>query len=482
MHGTSIDSLRAAHAGGRLRGRRRPAAIVAAVAVLAAVGVAGCSGHASTSAPGGAASSTAAGSAAASGAAHSSAAAPVRLDWSAARAPLPADANGVSGQFTALTDISCPDVGDCVAVGSYRTGAGGDVFEGLAETLSAGTWSPVGVPDVSSKQHYATLNAVSCPAQGSCVATGWFTSAAGVPTPAIEMLAGGQWESAKPPLPADADTTAPAILINIACPAAGTCVAVGWYFTGSGVRDAYVDTVANGTWKAASVPLPPDAAPDKSSSTTSTYLASVACPQAGSCVAAGQYLDNSSQTEPFIATLSGGTWTAVKAALPADAAATGQSAALGAIACPAPGACIAGGHYLVHGGQPRYLAETQSGGAWTASALPLPADAAADQKSSEYNATAIGALACASAGACVATAGYMTKAKEVLPVIETLSGGTWTAARAPLPTDAAVGSGPANGAYLYLATCPAAGHCVAVGNYPAADGTDESLIETAVPR
>jgi hypothetical protein len=82
MHGTSGESTQAARAGGRLRGRRsRPAVIATVVALLAAIGVAGCAGHAPASAPGGAASSPAA-----SGAAHPSAAAAVPLDWSAARA------------------------------------------------------------------------------------------------------------------------------------------------------------------------------------------------------------------------------------------------------------------------------------------------------------------------------------------------------------------------------------------------------------
>jgi hypothetical protein len=111
----------------------------------------------------------------------------------------------------------------------------------------------------------------------------------------------------------------------------------------------------------------------------------------------------------------------------------------------------------------------------------LPADATADQEWSQYTSTTIDGLACATAGSCVATAGYLTKANELVPVIETLSGGSWTAASAPLPADAAPGTGQANAAYLELVTCPAAGHCLAVGSYPAADGTFEGLIETAAP-
>jgi hypothetical protein len=482
MHGTSIESLRAAHAGGRLRGRRRPAAIAAAVAVLAAVGVAGCSGHASTTAPG-AASSPAAGSAAASGALPSSAAAAVPLRWSAARASLPADATGVSGQYAQLVDVSCPDVAYCVAVGSDRTSGAGTVYEGFVETLSDGSWTPTAIPDVSSSKGYAALIGVSCPARGNCVIIGILNTTAATQDPVIETLAGGRWVPVKPPLPADADTTKSATLNDVTCPAAGTCLATGWYSVQGGFVNAYVDTLANGAWTAARVPLPSDAAQGVPAATLpATFAAAVACPQAGSCVVTGQYQDDNGQVGPFIDTLAGGTWTSARAALPADAATTGQNGALWAIACPAPGACIAAGHYIVRGGQPRYLTETQSGGRWTAAALPLPADAAADQQWTKYGDTGIGALACESVGACVATAGYVDNANEILPLIETLSDGTWTATQAPLPTDAAPGTGQSNATYLQLVTCPAVGHCVTVGGYPAADGTLEALIETARPR
>lgn len=455
MRGTSVESLWAAHAGGCPRGRgTQTAVIMSAVALLAAIGVAGCSGHGSTSAPGGSSGS---------------------LSWSAARAPLPAAA---SGQYAQLVDVSCPDVGDCVAVGGDEaSGAGGDASQGLAETLSDGTWTPTLLPGVSSK-NYAMLVAVSCPARGTCVAVGYTNAAANAYAPVIETLSGGRWVSVKPPLPADADTTGQAALDDVACPAAGTCVATGWYNIHGDLGDAYVDSLANGTWTAASVPLPPDAAQQQFTSNPSTNVNAVACPQPGICVATGQYQDHSGQTVPLIATLSGGSWTTARAPLPADAAAAVRwPGALFTLGCPAPGACIAAGLYFVGSGQPRYLTETQSGGTWTAAALPLPADAAADQQWSKYESTGISWLTCESAGTCVALASYVNKANEPLSLIETLSGKTWTAARPPLPA----GATPST-IYLSKVSCPAAGHCVAVGQYTVADGTHEVLIETSVPR
>lgn len=91
-------------------------------------------------------------------------------------------------------------------------------------------------------------------------------------------------------------------------------------------------------------------------------------------------------------------------------------------------------------------------------------------------------MACESAGACVATADYVDSANQLLPLIETLSGGTWTATQAPLPGDASPGTGPSGASYLAFVNCVTAGPCLTVGSYPAADGTTEPLIETAKPR
>lgn len=475
MRGSDGESPLAAYTGASPRGRRPHAAVIAVVALLGGIGVAGCQGQASSAAP-----SSAATSPSASGAAHSSSVPAAPLRWSAARAPLPADTNGVSGQYATLDAVSCPEAGSCVAVGGDKVG--GNVYQGLAETLSHGTWTPAAVPDVSSTKGVAFLTSVSCPAPGTCVAVGFVTSAAGALTPVIETLSGGRWAAVKPPLPDDAITSASATLNDVSCLAAYYCFATGWYGNNGGARDGYVDMLANGTWTAVSLPLPADAAPEQTSAAPSTYATGVACTGADACVAPGQYRAASGQTKAFIDTLSGGSWTATAVPLPGDAAATGQIAGLWAIACPAPGTCVAAGHYIKSGGQPRYLTDTLSGGAWTTSALSLPADAAADQKWSQDESTSIGGLTCPSVGYCVATAGYVTKANAIVPLIETLSGRTWTAAEVPLPADAAPGSGQGNATYLQLVTCTAADNCVTVGSYPSTDGTTQGLIETGVPR
>jgi hypothetical protein len=63
-------------------------------------------------------------------------------------------------------------------------------------------------------------------------------------------------------------------------------------------------------------------------------------------------------------------------------------------------------------------------------------------------------------------------------LLETLSGGTWTAVKAPLPGGAAQGTKQIG--YLTLVACPAPGSCLTVGSYTAGGGGTQGLIETAV--
>jgi hypothetical protein len=136
---------------------------------------------------------------------------------------------------------------------------------------------------------------------------------------------------------------------------------------------------------------------------------------------------------------------------------------------------VAVGHYINRGGQARYLAETLSGGTWTAATPALPAEAATTQDWKPKLATALDAVACPSAGFCVAPAAYVAGSGAVDVAFDTLSGGTWTAAEAPLPAGAATSK---QNAYFNWVICPAPGNCVAVGAYTAGNGSSQPLIET----
>jgi len=399
--------------------------------------------------------------------AGSGSASPLPLAWTAAKAALPAGAAGGKEQFGWLGGVACPAAGNCVAVGFYNSG---DSDEPMVETLSRGAWvasTMAGVTD-------SLFMGVACPAQDSCVAVGWHLPAAGSLRPAAATLSGDTWTASTLPLPQGADLSDSASLIAIDCPAQGTCVATGGDTDKNGHSRPFIESLSGGSWTAVWAPLPAGAAPLSATATAGATLRSVACPAAGSCLAVGTYAKRGGNAAAaLIDTLSAGKWTAAAAPLPADAAA-GQFASLSGISCPAPGDCAAIGSYRRRSG-PRFLAETLTGGAWTAASPPLPADASGSQK----NLTLLDSVACQAVGRCVAVGSYGVGSGTVDGAIDTLSRRTWTAATASLPGGAATTN---QLAIISQVVCPAPGSCIAVGRYhpdAAQDGSAQALIETA---
>src|SRR5262249_26824542 len=97
---------------------------------------------------------------------------PPALTWSAAQAPLPADALRTAAQNAALNDVACPGDGSCVAVGLYYTGKNADHSRGLIETLSNGAWTPTAAPSNvpgADQITYVDLGGVACPSLATCV-------------------------------------------------------------------------------------------------------------------------------------------------------------------------------------------------------------------------------------------------------------------------------------------------------------------------
>jgi len=240
-------------------------------------------------------------------------------------------------------------------------------------------------------------------------------------------------------------------------------VATGYYRDSNGYKQDLIETLSGGTWTATEAPFPPGLA---SNPAFVRDLEAIACSAVGSCVVTGDYGDSNGSREGQIDTLSGGTWTATEAPLPPGAL-SNPEAGLGAIACPGVGSCVATGYYLYSNDYQQSLIETLSGGTWTATEAPLPQGTAGNPDVNLYD------LACSSVGSCVATGDYGDSNGYAQGLIETLSGGTWTATEAPLPQDAA--NNPA--VNLYGLACPSVGSCVATGQYLDANGRPQGLIE-----
>jgi hypothetical protein len=340
----------------------------------------------------------------------------------------------------ALAGVACPPAGACTAVGDYLDSTGAD--RALLETLSGGTWnaSPGLSSGPSATGNY--LNAVSCPAAGSCAAVGYYVDSAGAYQALLETLSNGAWSVS--PAPSPAPGAIGAYLAGVSCPAAGTCAAVGYYLDSTHAYHPLVETLSGGTWEVSGSASPsPGAA--ALAGTSDAYLTDVSCPVVGSCVAVGYYAGGTGSAQALVETLSGGTWSVG----PSPAAPAGAARSyLRGVACPAAGSCVAVGYYAKNSGGAEALAEVLSNGTWSLSPGQSPGPMA----------NFLEGVSCPSEGACVA-AGYVVASDGFdEPLVELFANGAWAVAAST------ASAGPGDN-LLAAVACTAAGSCAAVGQY-----------------
>ena len=94
--------------------------------------------------------------------------------------------------YTTLRSVSCPAIGDCIAVGHEDLQAATATGGVLIEQLRNGSWHLDGVPRFRKNAYERRLWGVSCPSAGSCVAVGTSSSAPFSKT-LIEVFSHGKW-------------------------------------------------------------------------------------------------------------------------------------------------------------------------------------------------------------------------------------------------------------------------------------------------
>ena len=275
------------------------------------------------------------------------------------------------------------------------------------------------LPAGAAPNTFTELDGLDCADATDCAAWGQTYSSTQGYRFAFATSTNGSWSATTTPVPSDAKSQSPIDRINgIGCGAPGQCAVVGQYTVAHEPnRAGLLETESDGTWHAARA-VPPAAQPSDATVT----LLDVACTSDAMCFAVGD-----SDREPIVETFTDSTRQATLVPLPTGATGIGH---LYSIACPAPGACVAVGLYRDKDGRPGYLAETLANGTWTASVLPMPADAATKQLSSLHAQD----VACASAGSCVAVGQYRDSSRHGgVGFLDDLDQGTWTTTQAMAP-------------------------------------------------
>ncbi len=251
--------------------------------------------------------------------------------------------------------------------------------------------------------------------------------------------------AAEMPLPANAGVNATFYPVQITCPSASSCYAVGEEKAGSTGQWPAIATYAAGSWSTSLVTLPAGAAGPTTPSDHDPSFTAISCTSASFCAAVGNYQDPKGVNWSFIDTLSSGSWTVTQAPEPANAGTEGagtQFAQLESLSCPSAGSCVAAGDYEVSASSRPGLIETLSSGSWAASEAGIVPGQLYDVLES---------ISCASSTNCVAV-GHDQDSNGFHAIIEKFAAGSWSGSLASLPSGAS-----SSGSDLSSVSCPAAG-------------------------
>jgi hypothetical protein len=403
--------------------------------------------------------------------------------WSAAQAPLPA--NAATDPNVGINSTSCPTANVCVAVGTYADSSSANGAQPLIETVTGGVPTdlvppePAGAGTDAGSDQFTYLEGVSCSTATSCVAVGNYEDSSGHTYGLIETLSGGTWSAAVAPMPAGAGTDVEhgyAVLDGVSCPATTSCTAVGNYVDSAGFSYGLIDTLSGTTWTPSVSPQPANAGDEVNNGDESSGLNAVSCPSTASCTAVGGYVDNEDNDFGLIDTISGGTQTAAAAPEPANAGTDSdgkQFADLVAVSCGSTSSCTAVGNYQDTVADTFALIDTVSSGVPAVTTAPEPSNAGTgvDQYAS------LNSVSCPTPTSCVAVGQYKDTNGDEFGLIDAITGGAAAATAAPEPANAGTDTDGHQGAIVNSIACFSPSWCIAVGTYQDTSGNTVGLTD-----
>ncbi len=295
--------------------------------------------------------------------------------WSRIR-DMPAD----SSQAGYLTSVSCGDSTTCVAVGYDGDGQSIDVVGDRSGTNW--TWS-MSSPVTSDSSGTGELNGIDCASATSCVAVGLDGDYEPITVIGDESGATWIWTTANTVTP---DSTGSGAFKSVNCTSASSCVAVGYDSNAQAIFSSGVDSGTSWTWSAASL-----VAPDAEGY---GFLNGVACITASSCVAVG--LDGNDHSIVSAGSEASGEWSWSQSAVVGSASL--NNTYLNSVSCFLATSCMAVGADT--GNNAIFSSGVESNGRWTWSPTE---DVPPDTLQSGYLGTGdLTGVSCPSATTCVA--------------------------------------------------------------------------------
>lgn len=346
--------------------------------------------------------------------------------------------NPLGLQRASLTDVSCPALSACTAVGSYYTS--NTTVRTLAAAWNGTAWT-LQTPRNPTGENHDQLSGVSCTSTSACTGVGYFTNTAGTQVTLAERWNGTTWavQSTPNPLGIYGGT-----LSGVSCGTASACAGVGhWTYR-------YIDSLRrihfkyymlaegwNGTiWALESPPNPTGA--------TNSELNGVSCTSSFACTAVG-YSAGSAGTQMIVERWNGTSWVVQTPPNPTGA----TSSVLNGVSCTSAIACTAVGYFTNSSGTTMTLAETWNGTSWAVESTPNPTTSNTNQ---------LAGVSCTATSACTAVGSSGGSGGTHAALAEGWNGTSWAIETTPNPTSAT--SSELNGL-----SCTATSVCTAVGDF-----------------
>ena len=159
---------------------------------------------------------------------------------------------------------------------------------GLIVSDRSGVWSFMNAPvpanaaltPTSGEWVGADVDTVDCPGSGSCLAGGVYADSGYEQQPLLIELISGSWTPSEGPVPPDSQPNVLSNITGVSCPAVGSCFATGSYWVAFDTdEDGMLLTQSNGSWTALADPV-------NRGDAVST-LAGVSCSGNGLCASVG---------------------------------------------------------------------------------------------------------------------------------------------------------------------------------------------------
>jgi hypothetical protein len=275
---------------------------------------------------------------------------------------------GLDSSDSQALSVSCPSVGNCTVVGSYRD-ANNAKQPFVADEVN-GTWgffhTFASFPQLNTGQ-FAELNSVSCESPGNCSAVGEYATLGGTPHAFLVAEVSGTWHLPGPLIFFLAPSTGRAV----SCPASGNCELTGTDADANGQTQAVAEQTNSGGQEAIQF------------LTSSTDLNvggtaltnSVSCASDGNCVVVGHYTDATGRWQPFFGEEKDGTWQNTSTVTGIAALDVGHFSDLQSVSCASAGNCAALGFYTDASGSGQAFTTDEVNGTWgSAAKLPGPAN------------------------------------------------------------------------------------------------------------